>query len=238
MIIASRPSDPSPLVFRYLSLQAIGTICRRRSILGPLAFGGHLHEPRLKGAEGVDEVGLGGHHGVDVLVRLGHLIDAGAQELYAAVAEHLLHMGPAVGGAGLRAAHASARTVAGRVERGCHTAAADDETGRGHRSRDDAQGPCSGGRGALAVHDHRPADAVDLVRLLPGEVVVVFDAENRLDPEVLGDVPVDQRMVGRSVPANQLHRLPILLAFLLIEREPGKVPQFFRQGGTPLHREL
>ena len=57
-------------------------------------------------------------------------------------------------------------------------------------------------------------------------------------PEVLGDVPVDQRMVGRSVPAHQLHRLPILLAFLLIEREPGKVPQFFRQGGTPLHREL
>ena len=84
------------------------------------------------------------------------------------------------------------------------------------------------------------ADALRVSRVVISRNVTTSDARDsfEVDPQVLGDVPVDQRMVGRSVPAHQLHRLPILLAFLLIEREPGKVPQFFRQGGTPLHREL
>ena len=81
----------------------------------------------------------------------------------------------------------------------------------------------------LAAHD---------VALLPREVVVVFQVEEDLQAQVLGDVLVDERVVGGCVLAHQLHRGPVFLAFGGIEREPGEVLVLLRQVRVLLHREL
>ena len=60
--------------------------------------------------------------------------------------------------------------------------------------------------------------AIDHVLFFPGKVVVVLKIQQYLGPEVCRHVLVNEGMVGCCVAAHQLHRFPILLAFLGIQR--------------------
>ena len=89
--------------------------------------------------------------------------------------------------------------------------------------------PCAGRGCSFAVNDDFLFDTVDDVPLLPGEVVMVFQVQQHLGPEIGGDVLVDERMVRGGVTAHQLHRRPVFLAFLGIQRQPGQPLQLARQ---------
>ena len=80
-------------------------------------------------------------------------------------------------------------------------------------------GPLAGGRGAFAVDN----ELTTAVRLLPREVVVVLDRGQRLGSQVLDDAAVDDLVVGRGVAAHEVHRVPVLLALLGVQVEPGEV---------------
>jgi hypothetical protein len=47
------------------------------SVLWPLSRVGHAHDPRIEASDGLHEIGLGGHHLLDVLVGARVLVDAG-----------------------------------------------------------------------------------------------------------------------------------------------------------------
>lgn len=123
-------------------------------------FRRHLHDPRVEPAERLDEIGLRCHDVMDVLVGVGRLVDSRDQELHAPFAEQAADGLPAVGLAGLRAAHPEAGAVARRVERGGDAPAADEKPGRGHRVWDDAEHPRPPSSHALARRlpwaDRRP----------------------------------------------------------------------------------
>ena len=102
----------------------------------------------------------------------------------------------------------------GRVQRFRVAFAADDKTGRSHRARDDAQHALTGRRGTFAVNNDFLFDTVDHVPLFPSEVVVVLQVEQDLGAEIRRHVLMDEGVVSRGVAAHQLHRGPILLAFL------------------------
>ena len=84
-----------------------------------------------------------------------------------------------------------------------------------HGSGNDAEyaGACR--RGALAMHDDITFRAVEeAMPFAPGEVVVVLEIETHVHAERARDVPVYDLVIGRGVPAHQLHRLPVVLAFV------------------------
>jgi hypothetical protein len=60
------------------------------SVFSALTGWAHLHELRVELPEDFDQVGLRGHHGVDVLVDTRHFIEAGAEQLDAALGEQVL----------------------------------------------------------------------------------------------------------------------------------------------------
>ena len=64
------------------------------------------------------------------------------------------------------------------------------------------------------MHHDLALHTVDDVLLLPREVVMVLYIQQHLRTEILRDVPVDARVVRCRITAHQLHRLPILAAFL------------------------
>ena len=79
------------------------------------------------------------------------------------------------------------------------------------------------------MHDDFAFHAINDVLLLPREVVMVLQIEQHLRAEILGDVTVNARVVRRGVLAHQLHRVPVFLALLRIERQPREPLQFARQ---------
>ena len=79
------------------------------------------------------------------------------------------------------------------------------------------------------MDDHFALFAVDHVRFFPGEVVVIFEVEQNLSAEILGDVLMNKCVVGGGVFAHEFHRGPIFLAFRLIEGKPGETLQFLRE---------
>ena len=87
------------------------------------------------------------------------------------------------------------------------------------------------------MHDHAPRHSIDLVLLLPGEVVVVFNIEDHFRTEIPHDLAVDHSMIGGGIAAHQVHRLPVFLPGRGIERQPGKLPQFAGQTGAEGHRQ-
>ena len=186
-------------------------------VLGALAPIGHFNETGLKPRQYLDEILLCGHDGVDVLVDHGHFIESGGEEGDAPGIEKGLGFFPAEGFFGLGAAHHTPRAMRGGLE-GFGLSPAPDDVSRGrHRSGDDADRAFTRRGGALAMHDEFFA----VVPLFPGEVVVVLDIEQDLRAEVLRDMPVDQRMIGRRLRAHELHGRPILPPLFTVEFEPG-----------------
>ena len=51
------------------------------SVLRFLPLGGHLHQTRIEPAERLHQIGLRGHHGIDVFVGQRHFINAGAEQV-------------------------------------------------------------------------------------------------------------------------------------------------------------
>ena len=76
------------------------------------------------------------------------------------------------------------------------------------------------------------------MRLLPREVVVVLHIQQHLRAQMTRHVPMDHRMVGRRIPAHQLHGRPVLLALRGIQVQPGQVLERVRQLGVPAHGQL
>ena len=70
----------------------------------------------------------------------------------------------------------------------CEPLAAHDIAGRRHRAGDDPEHTGTGGRCALAMHDHLALLAVHNVALLTREVVMVLDVEDHVRAELFGDV--------------------------------------------------
>ena len=194
----------------------------RNSILGAFAAGGHFDEFGVELAENGDEVALGGHDFVDVFVGLGDFVEAGGDEGDALLLEVALDVFPVEFGVGGGAAHGAAGTVGGGVQGFGVAQAADDEAGRGHGAGDDAKHACAGRGGAFAMHDDFAVHAVDDVALFPGKVVVVLDIQQDLRAEVFREVAVDAGVVGGGILAHEFHGLPIFLAGLGIEGEPGE----------------
>jgi hypothetical protein len=64
------------------------------SVFGAVAGRAHLHQLRIELAEDFDQIGLRGHDGVDVLIDTRHFIEAGAEQLDAALGEQLLRGAP------------------------------------------------------------------------------------------------------------------------------------------------
>ena len=79
------------------------------------------------------------------------------------------------------------------------------------------------------MNDHFFFHAVDHVPLFPGEVVMVLEVQQHFGAEIGGHVLVDERVVRRGVAAHQLHRRPVFLAFLRIQRQPRQALQLARQ---------
>ena len=117
------------------------------------------------------------------------------------------------------------------------TLAADDEARRRHRSGDYPEHAGACGCRALAVHDQLTLNTLDHVAFFPREVVVVLDVEDYIRAELAHDVVVDERVVGRSVMAHQVHRIPVFLARCFFERKPCEVFQFLRQPAVAIHRD-
>ena len=63
---------------------------RQTSVFRRARRSGHLHELRIELAEDFDQIGLRGHDGVDVLIDTRHFIEAGGEQLDAALGEQLL----------------------------------------------------------------------------------------------------------------------------------------------------
>jgi hypothetical protein len=59
------------------------------SILSAVAGWAHLHQLRVKPTKDTDQIGLGGHDGVDVLINTRYFIKAGGEKLNAQLSEQL-----------------------------------------------------------------------------------------------------------------------------------------------------
>jgi len=68
---------PRPAPGRFFCFQA----CSLGSILGMVAAGAHFYQFRIKVGEDFDEVGLGGHGSLDVLVEGGNFVPAGERRV-------------------------------------------------------------------------------------------------------------------------------------------------------------
>ncbi len=205
------------------------------SVFGAFAVGGHFDEVRVKPAEDIDEVLLGGHDLVDVFVDAGNFVEAGGDEFDSVVFEEAVYLFPCEGLDGLGAAHDASGAVGGGLEGGGFAFAADEEAWGGHRTGDDAEDVLAGGGGAFAVDDEVAGSAVDEVAFPPGEVVVVFDVEEDLEAKVAGDVVVDEGVIGGGVASHEFHGGPVFLAVGLVEGEPGEVFVFFGEVGVVGH---
>ena len=100
-----------------------------------------------------------------------------------------------------------------------------DVGGTGHGTGDHTQNAGRGRGRALAMNDQMPTE----VRLSPCEVVVVFNIEQDVRAEMLGDVFVDEMVVGRGVIAHEGHGRPVLRTLVGIQIQPGQVVKFLGQ---------
>ena len=68
------------------------------------------------------------------------------------------------------------------------------------------------------MHDDFALHAINDMFLFPREVVVVLQIQQHLRAEIFRDVPMNARVVRRGISAHQLHRVPVFLAFLRVQR--------------------
>src|ERR1035438_5796827 len=144
------------------------------SVFRPLPRGRHLHQLGIELAEDSDQVALGGHDLMDVLIHHGHLIQTGGNEGHALLAQEAVGVFPVELRVRGLAAHHPARPMRGGVQRFGVAFAADDESRRGHRTGYDPQHAFAGRGRALAMHDDLAFDPTDYVPFFPGKVVMVL----------------------------------------------------------------
>src|SRR5215467_4695275 len=166
-----------------------------------LAFDTH---DLLQRVRDLDEVGLVGHHAVDVLVRSGDLVEHALVLAALDAARLLLEVGAREAALRLGAAHAAPRAVGAGAERLRIALAADDVRARAHAAGDDAEL-------ALARADRPLAGDVDALaemRLPLDVVVVAVDrlvrrlesrqfAPQRAEDQIHHLAPVGERVVLR-----------------------------------------
>ena len=198
------------------------------SIFGAFAAGGHFDKFGVELAEGGHEVLLGGHDFGDVFVGHRDFIEAGADEGDTAFVEETVDIFPVEFFVGGFAAHGAARAVRGGVERIHIALSTHDISGRGHGTGNDAEDARARRGGTFAMHDDLALHAGDEVLFFPREVVMVLDVKYNFRAEIFGDVLVDAGMVRGGVAAHQFHGVPVFLAFLGIQRQPGEAFQFAR----------
>lgn len=203
------------------------------SILGPLAGWSHFDETGKETGHGFNEVALGDHDGVDVFVDGGHFVDAGGKQGDASLVEQLLGVFPLERVGRFLSAHDASRSVGGGVERRGFAFTAYHVGGTGHRTGDDAEHTFARGRGSFAVDNH----FFPVVRLLPGEIVMVLDVDRDLHAEIRRNVFMDTSVIGGGVLAHEFHGGPVFLARLVIQVEPRQVYELGRQLGMERTRE-
>ena len=198
----------------------------------------HFNDFGIEPSEDVDEVGLGGHDLVDILVNAGDLVEPSGDEFHAALFQYPVDLTPFEGLEGFGPAHDTARAMGGRQQRVNVALAAHEISRRRHRPGDDAEDTFAGGSGAFAMDNDITVDAGDAVAFFPGEVVVVFDVQQNLEVQVAGDMPMDEGMIGGRVTPHQFHGRPILEAGVGVECEPGEVFVFFGQFRVLVHGKV
>src|SRR5207249_3409423 len=109
---------------------------------------------------------------------------------------------------------------------------------RSHRPRDDAEYSGTGRRGTLPVDDDfRFRSVREAMTLAPRKVVMVLDVEHHVDPKGALDTGVNQLVIGRGVPAHQLHCGKVLLARFGRQVQPRKMRQLLRKLRVEIARE-
>src|SRR5579885_1448033 len=195
----------------------------------------HAHNARGELADDLDQIILRGNHLFDVFVRLGRFVKAAAQQRDAA----LFQIGIALLlGNGLERAattHLASRAVRGGVERTGNALAAHQIARVAHRTGDNAQHARSGRRGALAMDNGAGAVSQGLA---PGEVMMVLDVGNLLQPHRARDAVVNDVVVGGGEAPGQFHREPVFLSGLRIQGKPGEMAQRLIQGWMQAARNL
>lgn len=209
-----------------------------RSIFGAFAVRGHFNQPGIELPDDFDEVLLGGHDGVDILVDHGDFVEAGRDESNAVVAKVSIDLFPIESLVGAGAAHNAAGTMGGRIESGLVTFATHDESRGGHGTGNNAKDASAGRSGAFAMDDDFTRLAVDGMGFPPGKVVMVLKIKHDLRAEILGNVLVDEGVIRGGVLAHQFHGGPVFLAFRFGEREPGEALQFTGKIGMYASGEL
>src|SRR5215218_2672203 len=156
-----------------------------------LRAGVHTYDPGRELPDGLHQVGLGGHHPVDILVGGWRLVEGAAEQCDPLVSEVLLPGIPVELLESPRPAHAPAGPVGGAVHRVLDTEPQRKVARVGHGPRHDPEHAGPRGGGALAVHDHLlPAPL-----LSEREVVVVLADERRLGSDPASEAIVDHRVV-------------------------------------------
>ena len=146
------------------------------SILRLFARIRHLHDLRIEPRDDVDQIRLGRHHFVDVLVDDRRFVDPRGQKLHAGGFEDRLDVCPAKLLAGRGAAHQAAGAVEALCSDGSLPLPRTTKPGVAIEPGMTPSTPVAGRRRAFAVDDQLAA----AVRFLPGEVVVVLDAGDHL----------------------------------------------------------
>ena len=86
----------------------------------------------------------------------------------------------------------------------------------GHGTGNHTQNPLTSGRGTFAMDDNRPL----LMLLMPCKIMMILNRRQGFRARSASYVLVDDVVIGTSVTPHQIHRLPILLAFLCVEVQP------------------
>ena len=78
------------------------------------------------------------------------------------------------------------------------------------------------------MHNQFAVFSIYEMQLFPSEVMVIFDVENDACSKLFRDVLMDQLMVRGGITAHQVHRIPVFLPVLFIERKPCQMLEFLR----------
>lgn len=201
------------------------------SIFRPFAARRHLHQPGHEFTEHGHQVFLSGHDVADILVSHWHFVQAGADKRHALLFKKTVHVLPIKFLVRRLAAHGATGAVRSRIERLGLAFAADDEARRGHGTGNNTQHARAGRCGAFAMHNDLALDAINDMLLFPRKVVMVLQVQQHLRAEMLRNMAMDAGVICRRIAAHQFHGIPIFLALLRIEREPGETLQLARQIG-------
>lgn len=191
----------------------------------------HTDDAWLEGGTDRNQVLLGIHYQIDVLVSLWGLVHASPEALYPVISERLVDVLLLDGLDSLGAGHSPPRAVAGGVE-GVGVTVPDYDVSLGrHRGGDDTRLVETRRGSPLAVDiEHL---AIDFFQ--PSKVVVVGDyldwaTHPSVRAETREDIVVDDLVVESGVFSAQVHQVPVVLSLLGIHREPRKFVQRLGQG--------